>query len=329
MKWKVFIFLFLILAIILLFEREVIGISNGPEKKIIVKSGESASIICNKMNREGIIRFPLLLEAFMIIKGIDRNIKPGNHIFNVGESYFNICDELIKERLDLLKITIPEGFTKKDIIKKLSNFWDIQTVLKAFSKIESEGIRFYGYQYHNSEGFLFPDTYKFTKTDNPEKIIRMMISHFDEVFRKCRKNAIDMNAYKQLILASIVEGEAKLDKEKPIIAGVFMNRLKKGMSLDSCATIEYVIKQCTGSRKKKLSNKDIKINSPYNTYIIKGLPPAPICSPGRESIKAAMRPAKHDYLYFVSMGNFHHFSHSLREHDIWKRKAKIRANNKK
>ena len=116
-----------------------------------------------------------------------------------------------------------------------------------------------------------------------------------------------------VILASIVEGEAKLDSERPIIASVFLNRLKDGMPLESCATVEYVL----GTHKEKLSYQDVRTPSPYNTYLHYGLPPGPICNPGLASIKAVLYPAKTNYLYFVAKGDgSHEFSTTLAEHVI-------------
>jgi UPF0755 protein len=165
------------------------------------------------------------------------------------------------------------------------------------------------------EGYFFPDTYSFSSLQKEEAIIRTLVNNF-------RKRTFDLglanrdSLHRVVILASIVEKEAKYEDERPVIARVFLNRLKKGRPLESCATVFYALKMngraVAGS---KLTDHDLAIDSPYNTYLHVGLPPGPICSPGLSSIRAVLSPAQVDYLYFVAKGDGrHHFSRTYQEH---------------
>lgn len=170
------------------------------------------------------------------------------------------------------------------------------------------------------EGYLFPDTYKVTATTTEREIIDMMLARFareatPEFRQKAQK--LGLTLHQAVILASIVEREAKVDKERPKVAAVFLNRMKKGWKLESCATVQYAL----GQPKARLLNKDLQIDSPYNTYKYSGLPPTPIASPGRASLQAAVNPANVDYLFFVvSQDGRHVFSRTLAEHNRAKAK---------
>jgi len=302
---------------------EINGLESLSKINITIKKGDTAKIISSLLLEKGVIKMPFLLEKYLVLTKRDRSIKPGKHLFSIRESYSKISKELITENHDYIKLTIPEGFTKIEIMKRLSEVFDNKKVKKAFFEIEEKGILFYGKNIHDLEGLLFPDTYNITKNDDIKRIIMIMNSRFLKVFNDCIKNSEKkMNPYDSLILASIIEKEAKENDEKKRISGVFINRLNIGMPLDSCATVEYALIQKDGKRKSRLYYKDIKIESKYNTYIYKGLPPGPICCPGKISIEAAINPEKHSYLYFISTGDRHHFSKTLREHVRWKKKLK-------
>ena len=165
------------------------------------------------------------------------------------------------------------------------------------------------------EGYLFPDTYEVPKKYGVEKMIKVMLSNFNQIAIENkftdRAEKIGFSLNEIIILASIIEKEAKFNDEKNKVSSVFYNRLKINMKLQSCATIQYIL----GEPKEGLDENDLKIDSPYNTYLYKGLPPGPICNPGLDSIIAALEPAEEDYLFFVLGDNGRHiFSKTYQEH---------------
>jgi UPF0755 protein len=179
------------------------------------------------------------------------------------------------------------------------------------------------------EGYLFPDTYHLLREMDPEEVIRMMVQQFRKVFGSDFDqwaSELGMPEREIVILASIIEKETSLSEEKPLIAAVFHNRLKKKIPLQSDPTVIYGIKNFNGN----LTKEDLLRPTPYNTYLLSGLPPTPICNPGRDSLLAAVRPASVSYLYFVSKNDgSHHFSSDIEEHNraVWKYQKYPRKNN--
>jgi UPF0755 protein len=178
------------------------------------------------------------------------------------------------------------------------------------------------------EGYLFPDTYIFDIKAGEKTIINRMLARFDEIFKpeyiEKAKN-LGMSIDQVVILASIIEREAKESYERKTISGIFHNRLKSKdpnlKKLQSCATIQYILLNRDGIVKEKITDEDTKIKHPYNTYQIEGLPPGPICAPGKDSIEAALSPEETDFYYFVAKGDgTHEFSRTLKEHQAATRK---------
>ncbi len=173
------------------------------------------------------------------------------------------------------------------------------------------------------EGYLFPETYFIDYDASPEEIVDMMVDQFNKVFTQTmeeRGKKFKFTKRDTIILASIIEKEAVKDEERPLISAVFHNRLKKRWYLESCATVQYAL----GEHKEKLTYEDVKVNSPYNTYIHFGLPPGPICNPGLAAIEAALYPADTDLMFFVSEGEgTHRFSKYYKKHlEVQKKKPK-------
>jgi len=209
-------------------------------------------------------------------------------------------------------VTIPEGLTIKEIAEILEKKGVCPKEEFLQYTTSPDVLKKYNIFFPTAEGFLFPDSYEFFTNSSPEVIFDRMCRRFWQIYldlkRRYKTNLSDSTI---IILASIVEREAKVDYERPIIASVFLNRLKKGMRLESCATIEYLLKE----RKKILSREDLKINSPYNTYRYKGLPPTPICNPSKKSLEAVLNPKKTDYYYFFTKNGITHiFSKTYSEH---------------
>jgi len=211
-------------------------------------------------------------------------------------------------------ITIPEGFT----IKQIAQLLDQNGITNGdeFLRLakEPEIVKRYGISAPSLEGYLYPDTYKFASHLPPWRIIHTMVMRFKQVTSPLRERARQkgMKFEDVITLASIVEKETALDSERPIIASVFLNRLKRGIRLESDPTTIYGIENFDGNLKKS----DLTRRTPYNTYVIKGLPPGPISNPGLKSIEAVLNPADTDYLYFVSKNDgSHYFSRTLQEHN--------------
>ena len=238
-------------------------------------------------------------------------------MFNLPMSPKDILKMLTDGKVYLHSLTIPEGLTRKEIALHLESlhFTDEEEFLAASSKTDT--ISSLDKEAANLEGYLFPETYHFPKGISAEKIISTLVSQFKEVFSEAwqkRASEIKMTPREVVILASLIEKETFLSEEKKLVSAVFHNRLKIRMKLDCDPTIIYVLKE-EGSFKGRLLKKDLKLKSPYNTYRNRGLPPGPICSPGQESLEAALYPAQEKYLYFVSKKDgSHYFSSSFKDH---------------
>ena len=234
----------------------------------------------------------------------DKDLKSGQYQVSNVHSLFQLLEILNKGVApEQIKVTIPEGFTVEDIAKVLYRKGVIKNskdfVLKA----------------QEYEGFLFPDTYFFLKGESIESIIEKMKSQFYKVlpenYEKIAKEK-GLTLYQAVILASIVEKEAKFDEDRPLVASVFLNRLKIGMPLQSDATINYALE----NKKLWLTDKDLKIESPYNTYAHTGLPPTPICNPGLKSLLAVVDAPKTNYYYFLTTKSGKAvFERTLEEHN--------------
>jgi UPF0755 protein len=188
---------------------------------------------------------------------------------------------------------------------------------KCFS---SQYVSSLGIEADSLEGYLFPDSYLLSKDLKPEDVIEAMVRRFRRVYTSQyseRAKELGFSDHEILTLASMIEKESAIPSEKLLVSGVYHNRLKRNMMLYSCPTVIYGIKDFNGN----LTKRDLARYSPYNTYLIRGLPPGPICNPGKEAIEAALYPATTEYLYFVSKNDgSNHFSSTLKEHNIavWK-----------
>lgn len=288
------------------------------EKNIEFKKGESVGVFLDKVG----IEENIFLKIYFRISGVSREIKAGDYELK-REYTISSFFELLKEgRFEMVRVTIPEGFTVEQI-KKLLISKGMMTELE-FENFLGK-VKFpYLTPNNNFEGYFFPETYYFAMKSEPKVIIETMLGMFlkkfpVEIYGKTEKDKEDF--YEKLILASIVEREAVLDIEKPIIASVFYNRIKKGMRLESDATVNYIFDY----EKRRIYYKDLKIESPYNTYRNHGLPPAPIGNPGYLAIEASLNPASTGYYFFVATydgTNSHHFTKTYKEHINYQNKNK-------
>ncbi len=282
--------------------------------------GESAHSIGVRLAAEGLIHSSLVWDLLSRIDG--RSLKVGQYSLSLTMSTSQIRELLISGKQELIRVTIPEGYTLKKIAKTLEdeNICDASEFLEMAK--DSGLLTLYGIQGPSFEGFLYPDTYLFPQEYPAEKVIASMADTFyrrlDQIYPEW-KTLSSEELFTRIVVASIIEREYRSDDEAPLMASVFFNRLRIGMRLQSCATVVYVITEVQGKQHPEvLYNRDIEIQDPYNTYVHRGLPPGPISAPGAVALSAAFFPADTDYLYFrvvdPSAGR-HHFSKTLDEHN--------------
>lgn len=252
------------------------------------------------------------------------SLKAGNYELSKSMDLEEIILSLVSggKSDNTVRFTIPEGYELVDTAKKLSDEKIVD--LDRFTKLTEDKKNFEEeFTFLNQlddgqslEGYLYPSTYEIYKDHNEEDVIKIMLKEFEKIYKSDIENKLadmDYDLNELITLASIVEREAKLDIERATISGVFHNRLKTDMNLGSCATVQYII----GERREILTNEETKIDSPFNTYINKGLPPAPIASPGEKSLLAAVNPEDVEYLYFRVSGKgdgSHTFTNTYEEH---------------
>jgi UPF0755 protein len=315
------IFLILIVLAILLFSiypRERGGFIS---KRVTIPRGADATMIARILEEEGVIRSRLWFLVLVNLRGATDDLKAGEYLLNSKMSTIEIIKRLVKGEVVLYKITIPEGYTTKQIASLLEREGFVDG--ERFLRLCRDPALFrstYPVEAESLEGYLFPDTYHLSMGLREEEIIRIMLRRFKrKVVHEGKWGAQDfgVSLHEAIILASMIEHEAAVPEERPLISAVFWNRLRRGLPLQSCATVQYAL----GRHKSRLSYNDLRTPSPYNTYLHPGLPPGPICNPGMASIKAALNPADVDYLYFVSNNDgTHTFSTTLRHHIRAKRK---------
>jgi UPF0755 protein len=273
-------------------------------KEIIIKQKLSIHEMSHLLSTEGVISNRYFFEIIAKLYSLRRPLKSGEYEFTKGISMYQVLAKLASGISVVHKLVIIEGQSVSEIISKINNedrlLGQINTSIP--------------------EGYLMPSTYFYSYGDLKEKIIDEMRNNMskalDEAMKKLAPDSPIKTRKDVLILASIVEKEAGNNKEKPLIAGVFINRLNKGMRLQADPTIIYAITMGKTKMPRLLSRKDLEIDSPYNTYKISGLPPGAIACPGKLSIEAVASPAKTNALYFVVSGKGgHNFSSTLDEHN--------------
>ena len=329
-KYKGLLFLIFIIFTVLLIRQYyknglmAVAAENPTDINIQIPAGSSSSKIATILKEKGLIKNELIFKIAVKNKDADGSLKAGSYTLNTGMNIYKLIDELSKggKNDNVIKFTIPEGYEIRQIADSLAekgivdkdrflelasdkkNFQDKFPILKELE--DGQGL----------EGFLYPSTYEIYVDTTEEDIIGKMISQFIMIYEndiEPNREGVDLSLNEIVTLASIIEREGKLDEERELISAVFHNRLKLQMPLQSCATVQYIL----GERKEVLSEKDIEIESDFNTYIHQGLPPAPIASPGKESLIAAVKPADVDYMFFRTKEDGtggHTFSRTYEEH---------------
>jgi UPF0755 protein len=289
--------------------------SFASERTVVIPRGASFKAVLDSLEFSGVLRLRWTLNLSGRVLGLTKTMKVGKYIFPRGLSNIEILNDLAegKSRI-LVTLPVPEGWRMERIALQCGKILGIDTQ-RFISLCDNSTFRKeLGVEASSIEGYLMPDTYKFLWQVSEEEIIERMVGDFQKFYAdslKKRQEELRFSLNEILALASIVEGEAVLDRERPIIAGVYLNRLKKRMRLEADPTVQYAIPD--GHR--RLTYSDLRYNSPYNTYLNYGLPPGPINSPGRKSILAVLYPEKHSYFYFVADGTGGHlFSRTYAEH---------------
>ncbi len=312
---KILILVSLLLAISLYTGYSFMPVYLEKPKTVEIPYGTPTLELVEILEEEGLLRTGF---SFLIIHAVKRKkLEAGEYEFEGFVSPFDVYEKISKGLHKLHRIVVPEG----------SDIYDIAEILDKKGICRKEDfIKFatsedvakgYGLSTPTVEGFLFPDTYYFSKNTHPLKVIDTMFRNFLEktVDMRAKLSERNLSLEEWVTVASMVEKETFRDEEKPLIAAVIYNRLKRKMKLQIDPTVIYALKR-RGLWKGRLTKKDLQIDDPYNTYLYFGLPPTPICNPGEVSLRASLNPAPVDYLYFVldPRRKKHIFSRTYREH---------------
>ncbi|MEJ5365014.1 MAG: endolytic transglycosylase MltG [Desulfosoma sp.] len=295
------------------------GITPGdglrPPAAVVLPSGMNAHAVASVLEKEGVVSDGTLFYWYARIHGLADKMKAGEYRFPPGVSPRVVLDTLVQGKVVVHKVTIPEGATLKDVARLVAKTGlvdanHIVDLAQDRHLMISLGVRDAG----SLEGYLFPETYLFRRTDRPRDMVRRMVLEFWRRFspeRQAQARQMGFTVHQAVTLASLVEKEAVVDAERPVIAGVFLNRLQRDMPLQSDPTAVYDLEDFAGPIRRRHLDRE----SPYNTYLHKGLPPGPICNPGEKSLRAVLDPKKNAYLYFVSNNDgTHTFSATYDEH---------------
>ncbi len=274
------------------------------DKTVLIAPGSNSGEIVEQLQREGVIDSPTLFSLALFVEGRRDKLKAGEYLFKQKASAQQVMDTIVSGKVVLHSLTIPEGLTSEQIVERLRQDPMLTGVIPTVPK----------------EGALLPETYKFPRGDSREKLLHKMERDQKRLLAaiwRSRASDLPLASPEQLvILASIVEKETGKPEERPHVAGVFINRLRKHMRLQSDPTIVYGLVGGQGALGRPLTHADVEKPTPYNTYLIAGLPPGPIANPGRAALEAAANPDHTKDLYFVADGTGGHvFSESLRIHD--------------
>lgn len=278
-----------------------------------VPSGVGAFRVARELETQGLIRDPDSFRLYLRLTGKSQAIKVGIYELNDGMSASEVGSMLTEGRVQLMGLTIPEGWTNRQIGDYLAGKGFVPD-RASFLKIASnpETLKKWGIPDRTTEGYLFPETYMVARGASAEVIHEAMLKNFFKVLNEVSgSREVTPEIRSRIVLASMVEREAVRPEERPMMAQVFLNRLDQNMRLESCATIQYLFDR----PKPRIYDRDLQIESPYNTYRNAGLPPGPISNPGRAAIEAAFEPKAGDYIFFVlKPDGSHHFSQTYGEH---------------
>ncbi|MGC5326844.1 endolytic transglycosylase MltG [Brevibacillus sp. SYSU BS000544] len=310
--------------------------SGSTPVNVTIPSGSSVREIGDILQKEGLIKNAALFSLYVRTKDVGNRLQAGNYHFQRGQSLDTLLESMASGEvvMQTTRFTIPEGWNVEQIAKGLADK-GIVNKEKFLQEVNKGDFSDYAFvksipvkegRKYRLEGYLFPETYEVKKGASEHEVIAKMLSQFQKEVKPewiTQLQKRDLSLDEAVTLASIVEREVVVDEERPVVAGVFFNRIRDNWMLQSCATVQFIL----GKQRDRITFDDLKIESPYNTYLNPGLPPGPIASPGRASLAAVVQPAKHDFFFFVTKkdgSSQHFFSKTLEEHMA--RDAKSRGN---
>lgn len=293
--------------------------TSGPRIRITVPAGAAFRTVTDTLTARGLIASALWFRVLARVRGVDRSVQAGIYDLPQDATAWQVLTALRTGRVAMARFTAPEGLTLLDLADLVRDRLDIPADQFLAAARDPELRAELHVEAPTLEGFLLPETYNLPLPVTAEALVRAMVGEFQRQWRpewNRRLDSLGMTRNQVLALAAIVEGEARHDEERPVIAGVYQNRLRRGMPLQADPTVQYAVELATGERKQRLYFKDLEIRSPYNTYLHSGLPPGPVNAPGIRSIEAALYPATVPWLYFVAGADGHHrFSRTLADHN--------------
>ena len=291
----------------------------GPAVRVTIPPRSSFRAVTDSLAAHGLVGSRPWFRLLAKLRGVDRSVKAGVYDLPAGAGAWALLTQLHAGHIATVRFTVPEGLTLLDLGALAEERLGIPAESLQVEAHDTARLAALGVRAPSLEGYLLPDTYALPLPVTAASLVQAMTAAFGRQWKpawNARLDSLGMTRNQLLTLASIVEGEARRDEERPVIAGVYSNRLRLGMPLQADPTVQYAIQLATGKRKPRLWFKDLEIDSPYNTYQVPGLPPGPVNSPGLKSIEAALYPAEVPWLYFVANGDgTHRFSRTLAEHN--------------
>ena len=297
------------------------AVNHDADRIVTIDQHTGTQGIVTRLTEAGIVHHPLALKIYLRVTGRGANLKAGDYKFASPISPLQAIEKVRRGEVYVERVTIPEGYNRFDIAETLATKTGKATSEEFLKLMDDQTpIQRITPTARNLEGYLFPDTYNYNTGTTPEELVRMMVNRFDEVFTPewtARASQLGLTVNQVVTLASIIEREAKVPDERPHMASVFFNRLKRGMFLASDPTFIYAAKLAGDYDGNPNQPRYRESLSPYNTYKVIGLPPGPIASPGRASIEAVLYPLNTEDLYFVVNGTEgrHKFSRTASEHE--------------
>lgn len=305
------------------------GEEGGEPRRVVIPAGSSFGAAADSLERSGIIGSSRMFRLYAKLRGRDRALKPGTYELPVGAAWDVTLDALTEGRSLSATVTIPEGFDLRAIVPLLAERLAVPADSVHAAVRDSAQRARLDIPTETLEGYLFPATYTFPLGTGPRQVVAEMVRQFEERWRPewtARLDSIGLTRHELVTLASIVEKEARVADERPVIAAVYCNRLRIGMPLQADPTVQYVLP----SHVDRVLYSHLETPSPYNTYRNAGLPPGPIASPGSASLEATLHPVRVPYLYFVARPDGRHvftttFAEHTRARDQVRRAAAARA----
>lgn len=292
--------------------------ADQPAERLTIPPGVNFTAVTDTLLAHGLVRHRRWFTLVARVRGLDRAVQAGTYDIQRGSSASHILTMLAEGREAMERITIREGLTTLDLAAIMGDRLALSAEEFRNAARDTLLVRRYSPTAASLEGYLFPETYTLPAGVEAARVVTLMAEEFERHWRPEWDSRLDTLGWSRdqiLALASIVEGEAQVGSERATISGVYHNRLRLGMRLQADPTVQYAIQQATGQRKPRLLLRDYEFPSPYNTYLIDGLPPGPVSSPGLPSIEAALYPADVPWLYFVADSTGHHvFTRTYGEH---------------